>query len=398
MLQYQEKILLDIVPVKIHLAKMTSLSSVNLSRSAFTSNVLAYRKLLLPSQQLIAVVKANAYGHGLREVVHILDPYVDAFQVDDIEEALVLREGSAKKVYILGYVAPHSVEHLAHQGDFVVTVLDPEHGKALDSECQRRGITLAVVLSCDMEFGREGTLPSHMRDTWHCSHGWRGLSIQGIYSHFSSADDKHSHNDTEKVTRQFLTLIDSISELPNSMKISWTSIANTPGVDVLSQKGMLPYFTAIRVGLGLYGMSPSSHHCLLSEVSSPLRWTTHVAQIKILPKGHSLGYGRSVMLCKDTTVALIPQGYSDGVSRRLSGCGGVLIRGRRCPFLGRISMNMSTVDVSQVPEVSRGDEVVILGTQGEQSITPDYQAKLIGTINYEVTTIISSLLPRVIVE
>ena len=154
----------------------------------------------------------------------------------------------------------------------------------------------------------------------------------------------------------------------------------------------------IRIGIGAYGMWPSEHLKVLYKnkitLMPALAWKTKIVQIKTLPKGSTIGYGLTYKTKKETKIAVVPQGYADGYDRGLSNKGEVLIKGTRCKILGMVSMNMFVVDVSHLKNVKQEDEVVILGRQGKEEIPAEELAKKLGTINYEVTTRISSLLPR----
>ncbi len=182
-----------------------------------------------------------------------------------------------------------------------------------------------------------------------------------------------------------------------------THIAATSGLLVYEKaKGINPL---VRVGVGMYGLWPSerieylwnkkgSDHALLHPV---LSWKTQVAQVKTLQAGRTIGYGLTYMARVSTKIALIPQGYADGIGRNLSNKGEVLIAGTRCKILGRVSMNMFVVDVTRVPEVGEGDEVVIIGQQENEAITADQVAEKADTINYEIVTKISPLLLRIVI-
>jgi alanine racemase len=178
-----------------------------------------------------------------------------------------------------------------------------------------------------------------------------------------------------------------------------THISATSGILVYERGNSL--HDLVRLGLGLYGIWPSEHLKFLNKnkvvLKPALRWVSHVAQIKVLPANHPIGYGLTYITKKATKIAVIPQGYADGLPRSLSNKGGVLIRGKRANILGRVAMNMIVVDISNIKDVSPEDEVVLLGKQGKNEITAEHIARDSDTINYEVTTKISSLLPRVIV-
>ena len=179
-----------------------------------------------------------------------------------------------------------------------------------------------------------------------------------------------------------------------------THISSTAGTFVYEKNFGIN--SLVRIGLGLYGMWPSlviSHEQSANGIKlmPVMRWVTHVAQVKTVPKDYPIGYGLTYVTPKETKIAVIPQGYSDGHDRGLSNCGEVLIRGTRCKVLGRVAMNMFVVDVSHLDVVKSEDEVVLLGSQKNEKISAEEIAEKINTINYEVTTRVSSLLPRIVV-
>jgi alanine racemase len=159
-------------------------------------------------------------------------------------------------------------------------------------------------------------------------------------------------------------------------------------------------FDLVRIGIGLYGMWPSENlkkeHIKKFALKPVMRWVTHVSLVKWLPKDHTIGYGLTYRTSKETKTALVPQGYADGYDRAFSNKGEVLIKGKRCKVLGRVSMNMFVVDVTHLKDVKVEDEVVLLGRQGGEEITAEEMGDLIGTINYEITTRVSTLLARII--
>jgi alanine racemase len=245
----------------------------------------------------------------------------------------------------------------------------------------------------------------------------KNIKIEGVYSHFANIEDTADFSHAQKQIDIYTEVIKLFEN--NGFRNLKKHISATSGVLAWEGKSLSDMDTSIvRIGIGTYGVE-LEQKCLPAkatlqalragknkiELKPVLRWVTHIAQIKTLPAGHSIGYGLSYITKKPTTIAVIPQGYADGLTRSLSNKGEVLIGGKRAPILGRVAMNMFVVDVSYIPGVQSEDEVVILGKQGlpelrskagKNQITAEEIAEKMGTINYEVTTHISALLPRII--
>ena len=218
-----------------------------------------------------------------------------------------------------------------------------------------------------------------------------------MYSHFANIEDTTDFTHAQK----------QIDMYQEALKLSREAGFTNLETHISATSGLMVYEkdtganTIVRIGIGGYGMWPSeplkrNFQKKGFELKPVLSWKTHVAQVKTLQKGMTVGYGLTHVTQKETLIALIPQGYADGFPRTLSNTGMVLIGGRRCAVLGRVSMNMFVVDATNVPEAKEGDEVVIIGEQGDKSISAQEVADRSGTINYEATTRISPLLPRIV--
>jgi alanine racemase len=295
----------------------------------------------------------------------------------------------------LGYVAPDQLS-LISSGDGVFSVLDREHFNACESWARKNRATLKVQVVIDAHFGREGVpleLAPELIDAVLAS---ESMVLCGIYAHFTNAGD---FPDVQVNTRQITALAGVIASI-NLTDLD-IHIASSGGLlgRTLGPAGA----TMVRPGLALYGLWPSQELRNFYEQATPvqrlvpvLQWKSIVAQVKQLSVGDSVGYSRTHICDRPTTVALIPQGYGHGLPRSFSPQGAVLIHQTSCPVLGRVSMNMLVVDVTHIANVRPGDSVVILGTQGSCQITAEMHAAATNTINYEVTTRISPLLPRII--
>jgi len=375
--------------------KKLPLSYIEISKENLIHNIKQFRGLLGKGTKIAAVIKANAYGHGDIEIVKISNPYVDYFQVDDIDEFERIKKVAKKPILILGYLNEDGVE-TALKGDAIITSFDLIHLLKINHIAGILKTKAKVHIAVDSYLGREGILPSQVENFILEIKKLKNIEIDGIYSHFANIEDTMNRTHAEKQIEMYHKCVD-IFRSNGFLKIK-THISATSGILVYEKGNSL--HNIVRLGIGLYGMWPSEHLEYLNKnkitLKPILKWVTHVAQVKILPANHPIGYGLTYITKKITKVAVIPQGYSDGLTRSLSNNGEVLIKGKKAKILGRVAMNMTVVDASNIKNILPEDEVVILGKQGKGEITAEQIAKESGTINYEATTRISALLPRII--
>lgn len=372
------------------------LSFVELSRKNLIHNIKQFRKFLKKGTKIAAVVKGNAYGHGQNEVVKILESYIDYFQVDDIEELSRLRKISKKKTLVLGYVQKSDLRKTIKSGCILsaFSIEQLKHISAMADMCKR---VQEIHLPIDAHLGREGFLLKDLPKVLTQIKNLKHIKLTGIYAHFANIEDTTDFSHAQKQINEYRKAVALAEQF--GFKNLHTHMSATSGILIYEKsKGIHPI---VRLGIGVYGMWPSEdlrkiykHKLNLKPV---LTWKTKIAEIKTLPKGSTIGYGLTYKTKKATKVALIPQGYSDGYDRGLSNKGEVLIHGTRCKILGRVMMNMFSVNISHLPDVKIEDEVIILGMQGKEEITAEELAKKLDTINYEITTRISSLLPKIII-
>jgi alanine racemase len=222
------------------------------------------------------------------------------------------------------------------------------------------------------------------------------IILDGVYSHFANIEDTMNRTHAERQIETYHECVEVFKK--NGFPNIKTHISATSGILTYEKGNNL--HDIVRLGIGLYGLWPSDHLEYLNKrkiILKPiLKWVTHVAQVKIIPPNHPIGYGLTHITKKPTKIAVIPQGYSDGLNRLLSNSGEVLIKGKKVKILGRVAMNMTVVDVSKIKDVRPDDEIVILGEQNRNKITAEQIAQKMDTINYEVTTKISPFLPRII--
>ncbi|WP_418792513.1 alanine racemase [Phosphitispora sp. TUW77] len=349
------------------------------------------RGAVAPGVRIMGVVKANAYGHGAIPVSKIiLDNGADCLGVAMLDEARELRQaGIAVPVLILGYTPGEQAEE-AISLDITQTVYSIEGAEAISRAALKLGKQAKIHIKVDTGMGRLGFLADdNSIDNIIRAAALPGIAAEGIMTHFSVADrdDKeytyYQHNLFSKVISCLRKkgFPDVIKHAANS-----AAIIDLPGV----------HLDMVRAGVSIYGLYPSQEvQTSKLDLMPALSFKARVAYVKTVPAGTSISYGRSFVTGGETTVATIPVGYADGYSRLLSNKAHVLVHGVRVPVIGTVCMDQFIIDVSKVPEVKVGDVVTLIGREGEQHITADELADLMGTINYEIVCMISDRVPRV---
>ena len=372
------------------------LSYIEISKSNLIHNIKSFRSLIKQGTKISAVIKGNAYGHGQNEVARILEPYVDYFQVNSVEELEVLRKVSKKKTLVLGYVQMNDLARAIRLGS-ILTFFSIEELQEINKIAGKLKIKQEVHMPIDAHLGREGFLEKDWEGVLKEIKKSSNIKFTGLYAHFANIEDTKDFSHAKKQIDIYKKAVDLAKSF--GFKNLDTHISATSGI-LIHDKGF-GLNSIVRLGIGLYGMWPAEHIQKMYkgqiDLKSILTWKTKVAQVKTLEKGASIGYGLTYITPKEMKVAVIPQGYADGLDRRMSSNGEVLIQGKRCKILGRIMMNMFVVDVNHIKNLKEREEVVILGQQGKEEIRAEEIAENIGTINYEITTHISSLLPKIIV-
>jgi len=336
--------------------------------------------------ELIAVVKANAYGHGAVPVARAaLEAAASRLAVVRTLEGVQLRRaGIEAPILLMGYTLPAEAETIV-RWRLTPTVNTWEQAKALSAAAVAQGRRLPVHIKADTGMGRFGLLPEEVVPFAQALARLPGLQLEGFYTHFSAADAA----DKTYTRRQFDIYCQLLARLGEAgISIPLRHVSNSAATLDLPQMAL----DGVRCGIALYGLRPSEE----VEPAVPLRpvmsLKSRVARVRTLPPGSSISYGRTYTTTRPTPVALVPVGYGDGYHRILSNRGAVLIHGRRAPIVGRVCMDQFVVDVTGIPGVQQDDEVVLFGRQGEAEITAEEVARWAETINYEVTT---SILPRV---
>ncbi len=356
--------------------------------AALRHNAALCRRLAGARCGVMAIVKAGAYGHGLSEVVAALAGEVPWFGVANLREARLAHaaaQGREEGILILGPATPEEIDPLVAEG-FSASVSLPGEVEAYAAAAARFGTFARLHAVVDTGMGRMGCRPEHFPDLVGRIRHERRCRLEGLASHFPSADEDEAF--TRKQIRSFADLVGRIAPEPDCR----IHLANSAGL--LGYQGEMPFATLVRPGLALYGISP------LGGVGAGLRpvmsLRTRVTLVRDLPAGSGISYGRTFFTEDPMRVATLAAGYGDGYPRHLSGSGAsVLIGGRRCPLLGRVTMDQIVVDVSEIGDVKTGDEAVLIGSQGEEEIPAAELAAKAGTIPWEILTGITSRVERV---
>jgi len=379
------------------------LTWIELDEKAYAHNLSFFRQRITPGTELAVVVKANAYGHGLRPIVTLAEKYgADSYCVHSLEEALALRSlGISKDILIMGPVPAAGLEEAIAQ-NFRVALFTLEILELLDKLTRRREKPLRVHLKLETGTYRLGInlaeLPYFLERLRQAPY----VHLEAAYTHFANIEDTTDHSYAFTQMARFQAMVNTIQKAGYpQLKLH---IACSAAVLLFSET----HFHLVRLGISQYGLWPSretylsykiKHNRKGTTVLRPvLTWKTRVGQIKSVPPKETIGYGRTYQTSRLTQLAVLPVGYADGYDRRLSNQSYVLIRGRRAPVRGRICMNLIMVDITDIQGVRVGEEVVLLGGQGQENISAESLAALIGTINYEVVTRINPSLPRIIVD
>ena len=339
---------------------------------------------------LMAVVKANAYGHGAVPVARVaLRSGATHLAVSRVEEGVQLRAGGiTAPILVMGYAVPAQAADIVRHR-LTPTVNTLELAQALSAAvAKQRTRPLAVHLKVDTGLGRFGVLPEEMLHFAQALVDLPAILLDGFYTHFCSADEtdtSHTYNQFELYQR----LAQQLEEAGIAIRLH--HVANSAATLRFPKM----HLDLVRCGIALYGLRPSPEVETVIPLRPAMTLKSRVARVRTLPACSGISYGRTYVTPTTMPVALVPVGYGDGYHRVLSNKGAVLIRGKRAPIVGRVCMDQFVVDVSGIPDVQRDDEVVILGRQAQEEITSDEIAAWAGTINYEVVTSILSRVPRV---
>lgn len=360
-------------------------AEINLEALRFNLNSITSH--LPDGVKMMAVVKADAYGHGVKQIARCLQSEgVEDFGVAIAEEGQTLREiGVEGSILVFGGCYPGQ-EDLFFSNSLVPTVYDLPTLKNLSTLAQLKGKQFPYHLKVDTGMGRLGIGPDDIGIFLEKAQTYEGMKLKGVFSHLSSADEADLTY-TRKQVSMFEKVLAESEVLNNGSVVR--HVANSAGT--LLHKGH--WFDMVRAGLSLYGINPGNAKTPV-DLQPVMSFKTRVGFIKQVPANTALGYNRTFKTKKTSIIATLPVGYADGLNRLLSNRGQVIINGNYAPIVGAVAMDSILVDVSEIPEVNSGDEVVIIGEQGNLKISAWDVAHWSSTIPYEVLCGITSRVPR----
>lgn len=371
------------------------LNWVEISADNLLHNIAVIREQIGGERKLMAVVKSNAYGHGITEIASLCSSApVDWLGVNSIEEALHLRDnGISLPIFILGYVALNDLED-AVQHDIRMTVYNPETVRRLEEIGKQKQKKIPIHIKIETGTNRQGVEGKELTSLLSLIEECPSVFLEGISTHFANIEDTTDHSYAQYQ-------LDRFREIENtflSRKVTIRHSACSAAILLFPET----YYEMVRAGIAMYGLWPSKQtkvSCSMKgkkvpELKPVLTWKTKIAQIKNVADDSFISYGCTFRTTRDSIIAVLPVGYYDGYRRAFSNVSHVLIKGRRAPVRGRVCMNITLVDVTDIGHISLEEEVVLLGRQGGEEISADHLASIAGTINYEIVTGINPNLER----
>ncbi|OGC32645.1 alanine racemase [candidate division WOR-1 bacterium RIFOXYB2_FULL_48_7] len=361
---------------------MNTFAEINLA--SIKHNIGEIKKLLSPVTRFMAVVKANAYGHGSVAVARAAgEAGADYLGVANVKEALELREAGILSPILILTESPTSVADEVVQHGLTQTIYSFTEAKALSEEAQKRNRPAKIHVKVDTGMGRVGVFPSEALAFITKVASLPGLIVEGLFTHFAQAEDPVDRFTIEQFAK-FQSIAEKVPAIP--MKHAANSAATLFHPQT--------HLDLVRVGLMMYGLYPQGNTKRLVNLQPALSFKSRVTYLKKVPPGTPLGYGSTFTTQQDALIATLPVGYADGFSRSMSNRGHVLIRGKRFPVVGRVSMDLTLVNCGTA-KIEVGDEAVLIGSQQNEGISADEVAQLEDSISYEVICGIGKRVPRV---
>ncbi len=357
--------------------KTSPRSSVLIDLAAIRRNVAYLLSLLQPGARMLVAVKADGYGHGTLPVARsVVAAGAHGVAVATAEEAVALRDaGFSDMILVMGPLYSFDqYEEMAHQDvDFAVV---SDHMAAELPLLKGSGLRARVHLKIDSGMNRQGIFPSAVDDFLESIRGIPEIELAGVMTHFACVTEDPSTIDAQ--LERFLPAVERVRR-------EWPRAAVHAANSAATVYAPYSHFDMVRCGCAVYGLSPWQQDALAEGLQPALSWKSQVVLVKRVESGEGVGYGHTFLADRPRDIALVPIGYGDGVFRALGNCGHVLIKGRRYPLVGRISMDSFGVDVGTDSEVTVGDTVTLIGADGKERITVEEIARRLGTINYEIT-------------
>lgn len=365
-------------------------AEINLTNAAF--NIKNIKSKVGPGVRIMGIIKADGYGHGSVKMAEVLaENGVASFGVATLEEAITLRKaGVSSEIVVLG-LTPDLFAETIVEYDLTPVTCSSENAAAFSREGEKAGKIISGYVALDSGMGRIGYLPGDSRAVKdvekisHLSH----FRIKGLFSHFATADEADKTYATQQES-EFLTFYEKCTN--HGISLPERTLCNSAGILGIPTA----YFDTVRPGIILYGCYPSDEvDRNLLEIKPVMSVKASIVQLKKVGPDFSVGYGRRFISKRDSLIATIPLGYADGLPRPYSAFAEVLIRGVRAPLAGSICMDQSMIDVTDVPGVQPGDEVILMGSDGTHTILADDIGQATGTINYEIVCAFGQRLPKV---
>ncbi len=371
-----------------------TVAQINLN--AFRHNLGRIRSLLEPQVKIMAVVKADAYGHGAIPCAKAaLEAGADWLGVANLEEGVELRySGIDAPILVMGSIFPDESKNLIQYG-LSTSVSDLPFAQELSRQGETQNKTVGVHIKIDTGMGRLGMCPEDLPGFMEQAQKLKNLRVEGIFTHLSSADEAEKDFTLGQLSR-LSQAVDSLRT--KGMAVPMAHAANSSGILNFPDS----HRDMVRPGIALYGTlglsGESSHPNTLPELRQVMQWKTKILQISKLPKGTPLSYNRQFITDRDSLIATLPVGYGDGLNRSLSNNMDVLVQGQRAPQVGTICMDLCLIDVTDIEGVQCEDEVILFGQQGNATITVDEMAERCDTISYEILCNVGKRVPRIYLD
>lgn len=345
---------------------------------AIEHNLLQLQKKINPDVLSLAIVKADAYGHGAVGVAKSVQDKIDYFGIAELGEAVELRDaGVEKPILVLSYTSPYQYEELI-KNELTQTIFNYDDAVALSRAAVKLSKIARVHIAVDTGMSRIGFFCNDESvETVKRINDLPNIYIEGIFSHYACADSPE-RSTTDRQTEVFKNFINKLEN--KGVYIPIKHLCNSAGLLTADDQ-----FNMVRLGIVLYGLYPDK--CVNDgslDLKPAMKIVSHVIHVKEVPSGSGVGYGHTYFTDRPTRIATVCIGYADGYSRTLSNKGRVIINGEYAPVIGRVCMDQLMVDVTELSEVNVGDEVTVMGADGENAVTAEEIANLTGTVNYEV--------------
>ncbi len=360
---------------------------------AISHNMDRISQKLSSETKIISVVKTDGYGHGAVPIARELEPkkYMFGFATATAEEAFILRKAGIKKpILVLGYVFPYSYERMIKE-DIRFAVFREDMLEQIEEEAKRQNKTALVHIKVDTGMSRIGISPDEKgSDFIYKALRVEHVKIEGIFTHFAKAD----YEEKADANKQFLIFRNFYKEIEKrfKIKIPLKHCANSAATLEMPET----HLDIVRIGISAYGLWPSEEVKREScELKPAFSLHSHIVYLKTLDEGKEISYGGTYITKKPTRVATIPVGYGDGYPRTLSNIGYVLIHGKKAPILGKVCMDQFMVDVTDIENVKESDEVILIGTSGQETISMEILGDLANRFNYELVCVIGKRVPRI---